>query len=114
MNEFQVIRPFDGFEPGAILRDSDFASPHRAALLIDQHRITPLVGGKGYQPTVKSLLGSSVRTVRTLLPDVRDACVLAEALSRDNRGVAKEMYQKRIDEMNALQLEEVNDAQPTN
>ena len=43
MTEYQVIRPFSGYEEiGAILRDSDFLNTQRVTQLVDTRYLTKL------------------------------------------------------------------------
>jgi len=106
---YQVVRPFPGHKKiGEMLTASDFASPHRAAQLLDQRRIAPVTVKSEYQPSVQQLLGTTIRSLREIIDDVADACVLQEAMTLEEREVARTIYEKRLREL------EGQDAQPTN
>ena len=98
MQAYQVTRPFAGYRPGMVLKDSDFASPHRAAQLIDQRYLTP-VAATDSQPTVAALRGATVRQLGDLVARVQDACVLHTALQGEERDAARKLYTKRLEEL---------------
>ena len=108
-NNFQVLRSFPGGPPvGEVIGVNTFSSPHRAAQLVNQRFLSPVRDNKGYQPGISALLAAPIRELRVILPDVLDVCVLQEALMQETREVARQIYAKRIGEM------EVQNAQSNN
>ena len=102
---YQVVRPFPGHrEVGAILKSSDFASSHRAAQLLDQRFIAPVMVQSGYQPSVMQLVETPIRELRLMIGDVVDAVVLEAAMKHDKRDVALKIYEKRLEELNAQSI----------
>jgi len=109
---YQVLRPFSGYAAGDQLGPDDLIGEHRATQLVDQRYLAvmpPMVSG--YQPSSAALLGTSIRELRVMLPDVVDVCVLESALAREERQVARQLYGKRMDE---LKESEESNAQPIN
>ncbi|MBT9173446.1 MAG: hypothetical protein DDT21_01847 [Syntrophomonadaceae bacterium] len=106
MNEtrYQVVRPFSGLDIGTVL-PGDTMTARRAQQLTEQRYILPLVGGSDYQPSVSLLLASSIRELRLLISEVKDACLLHTALKTEERQVARSILEKRLKELEGTNAE---------
>lgn len=98
MQAYQVTRAFGGYAPGAVLKDSDFNSPHRAAQLMSQRYLTPLAS-RDSQPTLAALRSATIRQLDGLVALVQDACVLEAAMQTEEREAARKAYAKRLGEL---------------
>lgn len=98
MDGYMVVRPFSGHNVGELLTPEQFADARRAAQLIDQRYITP-APTEHSQPTVDALLGATLRQLRELVGDVKDACVIESALLQETRQQATETLTKRLAEL---------------
>lgn len=77
-----------------VLPAKAFASRERIAQLIDQRFITPLP--EGAQPTVAALRSATVGNLELLVTQVRDACVIEEALRVETRVSAQKVLLDRL------------------
>lgn len=98
MDGYLVVRPFSGHKVGELLTPEQFTDDRRAAQLIDQRYITPAPTQRS-QPTVGALLGATIRQLRDLVLNVKDACVIETALLQETRQQATEILTKRLEEL---------------
>lgn len=104
--QYQVVRPTPGLpEVGAILNGSEFVTSRRAQQLMEQRYILPLSGVSDYQPSVSTLLETPIRELRLMMAEVKDACLLHEALKTEERNTVRALFEKRIEELEAGQNE---------
>lgn len=99
MTNYQVIRPFSGYEVGATLSAADFASPGRIAYLVSHRYLKATQQSENNQPTVAALNNATIRQLSSLLPAVVDRCVLEAALGKETREAAIKAMNKRLSEM---------------
>jgi hypothetical protein len=99
---YQVMRPFQGYSIGDVIPEEQFSTTRRAQQLTEQRFIQPIVvAAEGYQPSVESLLGTAIRPLRIMIADVRDAAVLHAARLQETREIALQIFDRRIEELEA-------------
>lgn len=100
MNTYQVVRPFPGYPVGAVLSDTDFATPLRATQLVDARFLTKMVNSLAqHQPTSQTLNDATIRQLSVMLSEVVDRGVIEAALGRETRESAIKALEKRLSEM---------------